>query len=562
MPVSFDDLIPAQKQSAQPLSFDDLIPRQGFAPQAAQAPAPRTTGEQLGLGTRAVVQGLAALPGMAYDLAAIPQNLLSKIPGLEQLRVAPAAHQVSGALTAAGMPQPKTDAERTMGAAIEAAAGVPTGYGAGALAAKVASPAAQQLARILQGAPAEQAALSAAGGAGAEVSRQALGENIGEAPASLLGGVAATLAPGAAVSLGRRAITPMPSRLTAEQARLVQEAQAEGIRLPVSALTGSERMAQLESVLRRLPFSGGMAQAEAQGTREQFQKAVMARAGETASEVSPATIDRAFGRLGQQFDDLARQTTVPLDAQFAFDIGGIAQNYANRLPSDIRPVVVSRLENLAAKVGTTMSGSEFQNVSSDLRRAARTYQGRDPYAGEALNKMFNALDDAGERSFGPGLRDEWRQTRREYRNLLPIAGAASSGTAGDRVVGNLPLGAFQQAVRAQDPRGYARGRGEMNTLSRIGNLIADKVPDSGTAQRSYLANLLTLSGAGVTGGLIGGVPGVIAGLAIPPAVQAFIQSAPGRAYLTNQLFAGPSPLSPQARAAALANVLAQQGAPQ
>ena len=71
--------------------------------------------------------------------------------------------------------------------------------------------------------------------------------------------------------------------------------------------------------------------------------------------------------------------------------------------------------------------------------------------------------------------------------------------------------------------------------------------------------------AATTGSMVGSMAGPIAGLAAaaatPWAVQKGIQSGPGRAYLMNQRFAGPSPLSADARRAALITALTQGIAP-
>lgn len=535
------------------------------APQAtAQAPAPRTAAEQLGLGTRATVQGLLGLPGLVYDVAALPQNLLSNIPGLEGLRTKSAGQHVSEMTTAIGLPEPRNASERILSGAISGAAGVPTGFGMGGAVRQAAGPTAERLANMLMASPAQQAISGATGGVGAQAMQELVEEDASPAAKMALGvvgGAAGAVAPGAAVSAGRRIVTPLPSRLTGEEQRLAQIAQREGVTLPIGTATGSPTMQQIESSLEQLPASAGMAKAQRQQMREQFNAAAMKRAGETATDVSPATLDNAFSRLGQNFDDLAERTSVKLDNRFAVDIGSVARQYANRLPTDVRPVVVSRLEDLAKRIGTTMQGQEFQNISSDLRRATRE-NARVPEAQRALGEMANALDDAAERSMGPALAAEWRETRNQYRNLLAIDKAASQGLQADQAAGNLPFGALRQAVRAQDPRGFARGRGDLNEIARLGAFLADKVPDSGTSRRMNMANLLTLSGLGVAGGgMVSSIAptavAVGAGLATPYALQRAIQSEPVRSYLMNQRFAGPSPISPDARRAALINALTQ-----
>jgi hypothetical protein len=556
------------RAGAQPASQTPATPQAApQAPQAPQAPAPRTTAEQLGLGTRATAQGLLGLPGLVYDVAAVPQNLLSNVPGLEWMRAKPAAQQVSEAATAIGLPEPRDAGERIMGAAIQGAAALPTGYGLGGVVRQQAGAAGQRLADVLQAAPVQQAVMGVAGGAGSQAAQEVLPEGASpaaKAVAGVAGGVAGAAAPSLALGAARRAVTPLPARLTEEERRLVQVAQREGVDLPVGAQTGSPTVKLAESALARLPGSAGAAQNQQQLMREQFQGAVMRTTGEAATDVRPETLDRAFGRIGQQFDDLIAQTPqVRLDRDFFRAVDDIERDYVRRMDVNIRPPVTSYIDefNLVRRApNAAIPGDAYQNISSNLKRMARSNQ--NPEARFALNQLANALDDAVERQFSGPLRQEWRETRQQYRNLLAIDDAASKGTAQDRAAGNLPLGAFQQAVRAQDKAGFGRGRGQLNDLARLGGFIADKIPSSGTSERTQMANALSLAPVG-GGGMIGmatGNPilGMAAGAAAPWAVQRALQSAPGRAYLTNQLMAGPTPLSGDARRAALINAL-QQG---
>ena len=559
----------AQQSGGEGQPAAPAVPAPPQAPQAPQAVAPRTTAEQLGLGTRATVQGLLGLPGLVYDVAAIPQNLLSNIPGLGFMRAAPAAERVSQAATAIGLPEPRDPGERIMGAAISGAAGAPTGVGIGGAVRQVAAPMAQRLANVLQAAPVQQAVTGATGGVGAQLAQEAVGEDASptaKAAAGVLGGVAGAVAPSAAVGAARRVATPLPSRLTAEERRLMQVAEREGVEVPIGAATGSGTMKRVETSLAQLPGSSGLAQQQQQRMREQFNAAAMRRAGEVATDVRPETIDRAFNRIGQQFDDLVAQTPqVRLDRDFFRALDDIESQYVRRMDVNIRPPVTSYIDEFNLVRGApnaAIPGDAYQNISSNLKRMARS--NTNPEARLALNEMADALDDAVERQLSPQLRRDWQQTRREYRNLLAIDQAASTGTAADRQTGNLPLGAFQQAVRAQDRRGFGRGRGELNDLARLAGFISDKIPDSGTASRTNIANLLTLSApAATTGGMVGSMAGPVAGLAAaaatPYAVQRAIQSDLGRRYLMNQRFAGPSPLSADARRAALASILSQQG---
>ena len=140
-------------------------------------PTPDSAGRSFGLGVRNVAQGLSTIPGLAYDVAAIPFNLAgANIPG--------ARSQVQRGLTAAGLPEARTDDERLIGAGIEGAAAIPL-LGLGSLA-------------------------GATGGMTSEFARQR-----GSGP---LGQTAAGLAAGLAVTNPRQAVTAIP-----RAARLVYE---------------------------------------------------------------------------------------------------------------------------------------------------------------------------------------------------------------------------------------------------------------------------------------------------------------------------------------------------
>ena len=187
------------------------------APQAPQEAAPRTTAEQLGLGMRHVLSGTVA---PLYDIAAIPQNLLSNIPGLGFLRV-----DSGGLMTNLGLPEPRDAGERLMGAGISGAAGAITPMGIGRAVQTMAAPAAQRLAQVLQAAPAQQVAMGTTGGLGSQIAQEAVGEEAGpvaKGVAGIAGGLAGGAIPAATAGLARRTfgtVAPAPGVPTAEQVR-------------------------------------------------------------------------------------------------------------------------------------------------------------------------------------------------------------------------------------------------------------------------------------------------------------------------------------------------------
>ena len=203
-------------QPAAPAAPAAPAPQQ--AQQAPQAAPPRTTAEQLGLGTRHVLSGTVA---PLYDIAAIPQNLLSNIPGLGFMRASS-----GGLMTNLGLPEPRDAGERLMGAGISGAAGALTPMGIGRAVQTMAAPAAQRLAQVLQASPVQQVAMGTTGGLGSQVAQEAVGEEAGpvaKGVAGVAGGLAGGAIPAATAGLARRTfgtVAPAPGVPTAEETKM------------------------------------------------------------------------------------------------------------------------------------------------------------------------------------------------------------------------------------------------------------------------------------------------------------------------------------------------------
>jgi len=352
----------------------------------------------------------------------------------------------------------------------------------------------------------------------------AVGGGVGEATDNPWLGLAAGAAVPVAAAAARGVISPLTQRLTPQEQRLVQVADAEGIPLTPGQRTGSKGAQVVESVFANTPGASGPMQNTLRNQREQFNRAALERAGVTATDASPDTINRAFRTAGQTFDDLANRTTLSVDRQFVNDVRQVESEYGRRLPTDVAPVFQSYMNDLepALSAATTgqnpqIAGDIYARIRSGIGRRIRAASGR-PDLQEALGGLQTALDDAVERSTSGPLRQEWQDARRQYQALMTIDKAMRGGTQGDRAAANIPFNALRQATVQGDRAGFSRGRGQMNELARVGDFIADRIPNSGTASRQMVLNPLEWPG------LIGGG---IASRAYNTGV--------GQRYLTNQL---------------------------
>ncbi len=522
----------------------------------------------LGRGMRAV--GIP-YPGQNGDVANMLKRGIAAAGGV-------LAAPVNAGLEAAGVDLGPNKAETT---------GEKFAYGAGrgaADAASVAVPAAVVGRAAQAGSVTQRVAQSLAAQPVTQAVSGAVGGGVGEATDNPLLGTVAALATPAAAAAGRRVLSPTTMQLNPEEARRAAMAQAMGIELTPGQQSGSRFLQNIESGLTQLPFSGPRQSAVYDAQRTAFNRAALSRAGINADRASPDVIDAAFTTAGRKFDDLAARTTLNFDPKFSQDVQDVVQNYGRRLPSSVSTVFQSFVDDLKPVMDAVAKGQKpaidgptFQKISSDIGRVARSSR-QNPDLQDALNALKDKLDDVMERSaLGanpntprianatgansmPSLADEWRQTRREYRNLKIIDEAAGGGTSADRAAGNLPLGGLRTAIDRSDPNGFARGRGDMADLAQVSDFLAQKIPNSGTAERTAAMRMLQgggmFSGTGVAGMGVGVDPltAALAGgasVALPPMVQRFMNSPAGRAYLTNQRFTGQGPQMNRALAAAL-----------
>lgn len=324
----------------------------------------------------------------------------------------------------------------------------------------------------------------------------AAGGGVGEATDSPALGLATGLAVPLASVAARRLATPVTNALAPQEQRLVAAAGREGIPLTAAQRTGSPGLKMIESTMAKMPGSAGQMQEVRQTQREAFNSSVLRRAGVTATDASPDTIERAFVNAGQTFDDLARRTTLNADRQFVNDVLAVDHDYGQRLPTDVAPVFRSYMRDLLPMMSASVQGQNpqiagevYARIRSGIGARIRAASGR-PDLQEALGGLQTALDDAVQRSASGPLRQEWQEARREYQALMTVDKAMQGGTQADRAAGNIPFGSLKQSARQADPRGFSRGRGQLNELARVGDFISDKVPDSGTATRQAIANPL------------------------------------------------------------------------
>ena len=464
--------------------------------------------DMVGAGMRAI--GLpSSSPGYYTDLARRGINAVTSLGGLLQ---EPPKAETTTEKTLYGAGKGLGDAASVL---IPATA-VAQGARAGTTAAEVA--------RLLAAQPATQLAAGAVGG------------GVGEATDSPALGLAASIATPVAVNMASRLALPIRPNMDPERQRLVSNALAEGLPLTAAERTGSKPLKMMESAFDIMPGTSGVQAALQKEQQAAWNQAVMSRTGMPATDAAPGTLQTLKADFSTRYNDLAGRNTLSATPDFKASLAALETEAKAYAPENIKNSVLGRIADVKSKItDDAISGRAYREVDSSLAKAARETTDGDLKG--YIAKLRSVLQGGMDASISAEDADAWRQLRREYANYAVIRDAmAGAGEAA--ATGNIPPLALQGALKNSVGRaGYAEGAGDLNDLARTGQAMLRKPPDSGTAGRQMMINLLTGGAGGVGGGLVAGgdlgTAAAMAGatLAIPRAVQSVYNSPWMQRYL-------------------------------
>lgn len=393
--------------------------------------------------------------------------------------------------------------------------------------------------------PARIAASGASGAALSAADTAARGGNMEDVTEAAKWGVGIGAATPVVASTVRRAISPFMSR-DPVRAQRVATLQAEGYQPTVGEVTGSRPLQWMEQHYGELGGANKIPQSEKLGA------AAWKRAGQSETRVTPEAVDRAFTKLGNEFDGLAARNTLAGDNELTARLGQSLGDYMSLVsPPNRVPAVNNYLKEIKTVLtghGNTIPGKAYRSLASRLEATARNLQGnpQTQAAADALRGFKGAIDDAMERSMkaakSPDL-GAWKKVRGNYRNLLVLEKVATNPRVQNGIV--TPAALYSATKQVQGIRNMARGRGDMQPLAQAASDILRDLPSSGTAQRTFYQSIPNaLAGAGV-GAIYGqgdpwsAIGGGALGVMGAPLAGRALMSRPVQGYLGNQLMAGP-----------------------
>jgi hypothetical protein len=350
--------------------------------------------------------------------------------------------------------------------------------------------------------------------------------------AAEFGGAAGVAVP-ALVGAGRGTIrTLLGGSTDAVTAALAAQAKGYGIPLTVGQLSNNASVHALDSMSKRVPFSGSASQTAAQQTA--FNRAVGGTIGQPVEKITPQVMMAAKRQIGATLNGIENSNAVSLDSPFLSHVASIEHNARLSLTDPEYNVVSRQLDNIMTNLqpGDTITGQTYGNLIHKGSPLDAALNSRDSNVANYAGQIKGALQDALTRSLSPADAATYTQARYQYKNLKTIEGLTEKSTTGD-----ISPAGLMQAVRSSYGGMAYSGGGDLGNLARIGQRFLKEPPDSGTAGRLSALEALTRAG-GVIGGVLTGAahPGDAAALALTGAGTLGLARGV-RAYLGSQTLA-------------------------
>jgi len=325
------------------------------------------------------------------------------------------------------------------------------------------------------------------------------------------GGVAGAAVP-ALVGAGRDIITAARGGTTdAATAALAQQAQRYGIPITLGQLSDNASIRALDSMSKRVPFSGSDSQAAAQ--QAAFNRAVGGTIGQPVDKITPQVMSTARAQIGATLNQIENSNVVSLDGPFLSEVAAIEKNARLSLTDPEYNVVSRQLDNILTNLqpGDTITGQTYGNLIHKGSPLDAALNSRDSNVANYAGQIKGALQDALTRSLSPADQAAYTQARYQYKNLKTIEDLAEKSTTGDI----SPAGLMQAVRSSYGDMAYTGGGGDLGNLARIGQRFLKEPPDSGTAGRLSALEAMTRLGATAGGVLTGAThPGDAAALGL------------------------------------------------
>lgn len=280
---------------------------------------------------------------------------------------------------------------------------------------------------------------------------------------------------------------------------LAAKAESMGIPIRFSQTSDSPFIQKMSQMAGKLPGSGMAALHDEQQTA--FSRAVSNTFGENADRITPDVMSAAKTRLGNDFEDVAKNSTIKFDSQLNGDLSNILHEAGSTLADSELSILHKQVGNVLDRVTGSgeIEGKTYQALTRKGAPLDRAMNSADPNVKHYAGQVKEALDDALQRSAPADKVEKLKNARGQYKAMKTIEDLVEKSPTGD-----ISPALLMGAVRGSYGNMAYGGGGQLADLARIGQRFMRQPPDSGTPLGSAALNLLLGAGGGGATAAFGG----------------------------------------------------------
>jgi hypothetical protein len=300
----------------------------------------------------------------------------------------------------------------------------------------------------------------------------------GAATGALIGGVAAPVGYGLGKATSRiMGKLKNVAATTSNRASEITKGQKLGYDYTPAQKTGSDTLSLVETGFKRDPATADIILKGAQKNQMVSNRLAAKSIGENASDLGTDTIDSAFTRLSNEFENLGGLKNIAINKGHVKQAQNIKAGFQQQLGKPKAPAFLDDfIEQLQGAQKNGLPADRYQSLHSELGQMLKQYS-KDPGKLNTIGQMRDLLNEAVEGSLPSSALPRWQKAREQWGNLQTLMkpGAIKDGNVSEAVVANK--------LRQQNARSYLSGESsDIADMARFGALSKQGLPSSGTAE--------------------------------------------------------------------------------
>jgi hypothetical protein len=283
---------------------------------------------------------------------------------------------------------------------------------------------------------------------------------------------------------------PFKSVLNQDQRILARKAEQLGIKLDPAQKSGNRALGYLDSALNDMPFTSGAQKVKNETQYGQVNRAISRTFGADTDKLSNELFQSHQKIIGDEMNEIAGRNVIDLDEDLITGLVGTVKKIADESidPQKLKLVQNMTKDLLEARRDGVIPGSIYRKFNTRITGAIDKHAVSSPDLAHDLKALKDVVDEGASRSMDSVDLNRFGELRGLYSNLK-TAERSFDETKGQVVLNTL---------RTQIKKG--KGQEDLKDIAKISHEFLRPPPNSGTAPRNKVMDLLTNPLALVGGG--------------------------------------------------------------